>query len=100
MKSCWRSFRIPRNPVDREDKIYRWGGGRSSALCPHLPIARALMVAGGDPSGVISEYQTLSVTGAPARLNTMTGEAIDQLFPASIKAVAKMVRATGSAPAV
>lgn len=38
--------RILETSVDREDKIYRWGG-EEFLLLPHSPIGRALILAEG-----------------------------------------------------
>ena len=70
--------------MDREDKIYRVGGEEFLLFLPHSPIARALILAEGIRQAV-SEYQTLSVTVSIGVAEHHDGEAIDQLFPASIK---------------
>lgn len=76
--------RILETSVDREDKIYRWGGEEFLLFLPHSPIGHALILAEGIRQAV-SEYQTLSVTVSIGVAEHHDGETVDQLFPASIK---------------
>ena len=78
--------RILETSVDREDKIYRWGGEEFLLFLPHSPIARALILAEGIRQAV-SEYQTLSVTVSIGVAEHHDGEAIDQLFSRVDKAL-------------
>ncbi|MFK9700785.1 GGDEF domain-containing protein, partial [Escherichia coli] len=48
--------RILETSVDREDKIYRWGGEEVLLFLPQSPIGRALILAEGIRQAV-SEYQ-------------------------------------------
>lgn len=77
--------RILETSVDREDKIYRWGG-EEFLLLPHSPIGRALILAEGIRQAV-SEYQTLSVTVSIGVAEHHDGETVDQLFSRVDKAL-------------
>lgn len=88
--------RILETSVDREDKIYRWGG-EEFLLLPHSPIGRALILAEGIRQAV-SEYQTLSVTVSIGVAEHHDGETVEQLFSRVDKALyaAKMTGVIGS----
>ncbi|WP_257983448.1 sensor domain-containing diguanylate cyclase, partial [Klebsiella pneumoniae] len=78
--------RILETSVDREDKIYRWGGEEFLLFLPHSPIGRALILAEGIRQAV-SEYQTLSVTVSIGVAEHHDGETVDQLFSRVDKAL-------------
>ncbi|SBK30435.1 diguanylate cyclase [Klebsiella pneumoniae] len=78
--------RILETSVDREDKIYRWGGEEFLLFLPHSPIGRALILAEGIRQAV-SEYQTLSVTVSIGVAEHHDGETVEQLFSRVDKAL-------------
>lgn len=78
--------RILETSVDREDKIYRWGGEEFLLFLPHSPIGHALILAEGIRQAV-SEYQTLSVTVSIGVAEHHDGETVDQLFSRVDKAL-------------
>ena len=88
--------RILETSVDREDKIYRWGGEEFLLFAPFADRPRA--DTGGGIRRAVSEYQTLSVTVSIGVAEHHDGETVDQLFSRVDKALyaAKMTGVIGS----
>ena len=87
--------RILETSVDREDKIYRWGGEEFLLFAPFADRPRA--DTGGGIRQAVSDTRRLSVTVSIGVAEHHDGETVDQLFSRVDKALyaAKMTGVIG-----